>query len=159
MNHELCVFLSTVAGEAGRCGIGSWQAVASSIINRVEDTKREWKAHKTVLDVISKTGYDAFTHKNFAYRDAFDYFQNSGIAKPNRTMDKLRAIVEPIYTNRSVRPYPTTVLYYSPMALIALNMSDPARHTRKKPNWNFSLLKQVFVPGATQDDMAFFAYK
>lgn len=157
MEHELCVFLATVAGEAGNCGMASWQAVACSIINRAEDTKREWKRYKTVLEVISKTGYDAFTHKNFAYRAAFEYFQN-GVGNDNG-LNMLRAVVEPIYTNRSIRPYPTTVLYYSPMALVALNISDPKRHTRKKPNWNFGLLKPIFVPGAQQDDMAFFGYK
>lgn len=158
MEFSLCNLLSTVAGEAGACDVGSWQAVACSIMNRVGH--KEWKKYTTPMDIIAFTGYDAFTHKNHAYRTAFEYFQDrvEKTMPVNNRLDNLRAVVQPIFRGE-VRPYPTIVLYFSPMAQIAFHQANPEKYKRARPNWNFDILKRVSVPGDVQDDMAFYAYK
>jgi Cell Wall Hydrolase len=153
---EWPMFAATIWGEAANCSPSAWRAIASVILNRVNSG--EWKRQglDTVAKVISKSGFDAFTQQNRPYREAFLTLIDSPQGSGNVT--RLVQVVQPLYLGHE-EPIPGVVLYYSPKAQKLLHQKNPDVWRSTRPNWNWSLLEQVAIPGAEADDLAFFKYK
>lgn len=153
---EWAMFAATVWGEAANCSPAAWRAVASVILNRVNSGEWKRRGLDTIAKVISKSGFDAFTQQNRPYREAFSHLIacSEGICNVTR----LEQVVLPLYLGHE-EPIPGIVLYYSPKAQKLLHERNPDIWRSTRPNWNWSLLEQVAIPGAENDDLAFFQYK
>lgn len=77
-SEDFKIFASTINGEAGASSVESQKTIAHSIMNRVG--KREWKRHKSPVDIIKNTGYDAYTQKNSPYGHIAGYTGNQWIS-------------------------------------------------------------------------------
>lgn len=153
---EWPIFAATVYGEAANCSPAAWRAVASVILNRVNSG--EWAARglDTILKVIEKSGFDAFTQPNAPYREAFRILIDH--PEGNGNVTRLVQVVRPLFLGHE-ETIPGIVLYYSPKAQKLLHQKNPDIWRSTRPKWNFALLEQVAVPGAEDDDLAFFKYK
>jgi hypothetical protein len=154
MTEELRVFLATIYGEAAESSPASWMAIASVIMNRVG--QREWKKHKTPLEIIQHTGFDAYSHRNAPYRLAYKVLEVPAMAMPGSKLKLFMDHVIPMYEG-----WPRTTdaqLYYSPKAQAALHKKHP-RKWKAVPAWKFELLEKVDVPGTERDDFAWFRYR
>lgn len=156
MNEELAVFLATVYGEAASQSIAAKKAVAHTIMNRFQF--HEWKKYETVLELIEKSGFDAYTQLNLPFQGALKYFQVLRNSKTIQNLEDLYKAVWPIYKKEEFSEE-RIVLYYSPRAQAYLHNRDPERYTRLKPKWADSpLVKEVKMPGCEKDDFAFYKY-
>lgn len=156
MKEELAVFLATVYGEAASQSIAAKKAVAHTIMNRFGF--QEWKKHKTVLEVIERSGFDAYTQLNQPFQGALRYFQSGRNSKTIQNLEDMYAAVLPIYDRAEFSPE-KIVLYYSPRAQAYLHNRNPMMYTHVKPKWADSpLVKEVKMPGCEKDDFAFYAY-
>lgn len=155
---EFKILVATVYGEAANSSETAWQAIAFVIKNRVG--KREWTQYKTIGDIIKKTGFDAYTQRNVPYISAEKYLNENQDVKGNNTkIEKLISVLTPIYLNQGTDITGGAVLYYSPKAQAALHKINP-RTWKEKPNWNFSMLTEVKIPGLiASDDFKFYKYK
>lgn len=156
--EEFKILAATVYGEAANSSEVAWQAIAFVIKNRVG--KREWTQYKTISDIIKKTGFDAYTQRNVPYISAETYLNENQDVKGNNTkIEKLISVLTPIYLNKGTDITGGAVLYYSPKAQAALHKINP-NTWKEKPNWNFSILTEVKIPGLiASDDFKFYKYK
>lgn len=157
MNDEFKILIATVYGESASSSETAWQAIAFVIKNRVGS--REWIHHKTVSEVIKKTGFDAHTQRNTPYVSAEKYLnENQDRIGNNKRIERLIAILAPVYLDKKTDITSGAVLYYSPKAQAALNKLNP-KIWKQEPNWNFSLLGEVTIPGLLiSDDFRFYKY-
>lgn len=155
---EFKILVATVYGEAANSSETAWQAIAFVIKNRVG--KREWTQYKTVSDIIKKTGFDAYTQRNVPYVSAEKYLnENQDVEGNNTKIEKLISVLTPVYLNKVTDITGGAVLYYSPNAQAALHKINP-KTWKEKPNWNFSILTEVKIPGLiASDDFKFYKYK
>lgn len=155
---EFKILVATVYGEAANSSEAAWQAIAFVIKNRVG--KREWTQYKTISDIIKKTGFDAYTQRNVPYISAEKYLnENQDVKGNNAKIEKLISVLTPIYLNKGTDITGGAVLYYSPKAQAALHKINP-NTWKEKPNWNFSMLSEVKIPGLiASDDFKFYKYK
>lgn len=154
LTEEEILFVETIYGEANRCSEYSWQAIANVIMNRIGI--REWRNYTTVTEVIKNSGFDSYTYKNDPFREAVAYFENRDYS--NATIEQMIEIVIPIYRGNGEDITGGAVLYYSPNAQSQLHKQNPDKY-REVPNWNFSLLEEVIITGAENDDFKFYKYK
>lgn len=159
MTEEKILFLSTVWGEAANSSRAAQIAVAVTIKNRLG--YREWRHHKTLVDIITKTGFDAATIKNSPFREMFTALSAKNLEvthKEEYYRDYLLVIGE-VYEEYVPPPSGGMVLYYSPRAQSRLSRTSPQKY-REKPPWDFKLLSQVYNLGLSRtDDFIFFEYK
>lgn len=149
-DNNFNIFVATIYGEAANQSPASWKAIANVIMNRIKQG-REWKKYKTPVEIIRNTGFDAYTQKNQPYTTAYNYLQNGTETPQGSKIDLLKITVKSIYDGTAADNTQDSVLYYSPKAQEKLY--------KKRPSWNFTLLEEVKVPGAEQDDFKFFRYK
>lgn len=164
MSEELRIFLATIWGEAAQSSADAWKAIASVIMNRVG--VREWHKWKTPVEIIQRTGFDAYSHRNAPYRNAEKYFRDwhpGGDLPRSERLESLYQAAYLIYYGREPRTT-DAVLYYSPKAQAKLHglSSKPGYNGPRwpaKPRWNFDLLEQVQIPGTEKDDFHWFRYR
>jgi len=156
-DDEFKLLVATVYGESAGSSETAWQAIAFVIKNRVG--RREWIHHKTISDVIKKTGFDAHTQRNTPYVLAEKYLnENKDRQGSNKRIEELIATLAPIHLGKKTDITGGAVLYYSPKAQAALNKLNP-KIWKETPNWNFSLLSEATIPGLlNSDDFKFYKY-
>ena len=146
------IFVATIASEAIGENTLSQQAVAHVIMNRVDDSTREWRHLNTVVDVISQPwAFTGFHLQEPQYILAINYLNNR--TGDNQLYENLINLVLPIYNRTNTGMEDMTggsLLFYSPRSMV------PAGST---PNWNFGLLEEVIVPGIPSDSFRFFRYR
>jgi LysM repeat protein len=153
-SEDFKIFASTINGEAGASSVESQKAIAHSIMNRVG--KREWKRHKSPVDIVKNTGYDAYTQKNSPYVNAYERM-TSEIVGPK--LQLLINAVLPIFNGTEADTTGGVVLYYSPNAQKSLHKAKPAIYKREQPSWVNSKVENVIVSGTQDDDFAWYRYK
>lgn len=154
MDQQLRTVLSTIYGEASASSVAAWKTIASVMINRVGH--REWKKYTALIDIVTNTGFDAFTHQNKPFVEAWHYYGGSRPI-PNMRLEDLEEDIYPL-TAGLRSPVPDIILYYSPKAQAQLHASLPKTFP-EKPHWTFDLLEEVQVPGTENDDFRWFKYK
>ena len=158
LTHEFEMMVATIYGEAAGQSPGSWDAIASVIINRVET--REWSDLETVEEVIQYSGFDAYSHQTSLYTYAEQYLDDraNGVGVEDPIIEAIIDETLDIYTGAQ-EPTTDAVLYYSPEAQQQLNQQYP-QYYGPEPGWNFDLLVEVYPPGVMDtDDFAFYSYK
>ena len=92
---------------------------------------REWSKYTSVSDICRYTGFDGYGSAN--YYACMEYLENRD--GTNQTYESIIWDVLQAYENDITQG---CQLYYTPAA-----MSPPG----SKPNWDFSLLIEVTIPG------------
>jgi len=129
------VLIATIAAEATVTAQGNpvssagRQAMANVAINRVGS--REWSKYTTVAEICQFTGFDGYGSKN--YQACMTYLNSRDGS--NATYEAIILDVMAAYDNDITGG---AQLYYTPAAM------KPAGST---PNWNFSVLTEVSIPG------------
>ena len=135
ISQDQAVLIATIAAEATvtakHTPVSSHarQAMANVALNRVG--KREWKKHKTVADICRSTGFDGYGDRN--YQACMAYLNNRDGC--NETYE---AIIWDVLAAYDFDITQGCQLYYTPAAMT--NASGI-------PNWNFSVLEEVHIPG------------
>jgi LysM repeat protein len=153
-SEEFQIFASTIYGEAAGCSQKSWKTIAHVIMNRVNN--RWWRKHKTPLEVIQKTGFDAHTHKNLPYKKAMKQFSSNDFS------DALKALisaVQPIHDGKEVDNTSGAIAYFSPKAQKSLHNKNPSLYRSEVPSWaTSSELEVVTVAGTENDDFRWYKF-
>ena len=129
------VLIATIAAEATVTAQGKpvssagRQAMANVAINRVGS--REWSKYTTVAEICQFTGFDGYGNKN--YQACMTYLNSRDGS--NATYEAIIWDVMAAYDNDITGG---AQLYYTPAAM------KPAGSS---PNWNFSVLTEVNIPG------------
>ena len=141
------VLIATIAAEATVTAQGSpvssagRQAMANVALNRVGS--REWSKYNTVAEICQYTGFDGYGDKN--YWACMEYLNSRD--GNNATYEAIIWDVMAAYETDITRG---CQLYYTPAAM------QPAG---SEPNWNFSILTEVIIPGVdTYYEGRFFRY-
>ncbi|MBI5447326.1 MAG: type VI secretion system tube protein Hcp [Gammaproteobacteria bacterium] len=133
------LFVATVYGEAAGQSEAAWQAVASSIINRVNSKyfRCGEKGHTLICsstdEVITQPSwYEAYGSKNKTFRIAWHYLSNQNTSKPPH-LDRMITLLKPIYYDNKL----TTDAdhYYSPNAQKNGHDKNPEKYTSVIPGW------------------------
>ena len=148
------IFVQTIYGEADACSEAAWEAIANVIMNRIG--VREWKKCNTPVEVIKSSGFDAYKNKNDPYKEAENYLINRDYS--NSLVERMIHCVIPVYRGETVDTTDGCTLYYSPKTQAALAKKYPSKY-KPIPNWDFSNLEEVQVPGTENDDFKFYRYK
>ncbi len=153
---EFNILISTIYGEANTESSVSWQAIAFVIMNRVG--KYEWSKYKTVTEIITKTGFDACTHKNSGFQFAMEYMKKKP-DKKNEKLEKMIQLITPIYLKEQSDITDNAVFYYSPKAQAKLHAKNPEKY-KKSPGFAISSkTKEVSISGLLNtDDFIFYKY-
>lgn len=161
-NEGFKMFVATLYGEAANESEVACQAIASVVINRVDNKrfvhgpKGDRKKLTSPFEVIQYTGFDAYTRPNKPYYEALKYLNNPSEKMPPR-LNKIVNLLKPIYFENRLTT--DAVIYYSPKAQHTLHLKFPDTY-REKPDLKFNELVEVKVPGLlSTDDFLFFKYK
>ena len=157
-NAEFNLLVATVYGEAANSSETAWRAVAHVVMNRVG--KREWSRHTTVEATLRNTGFDALTQRNGPFRNAETHLRGGSVGTTvARNVDRMAAVLRPIYDRQEPDFTGGCQLYYSPRAQAVLHRERPGQYAAR-PRWNFSVLEEVAVPGLLRfDDFKFYRYR
>ena len=120
-SEDFKIFVATINGEAENCGETSWKVIAHTIRNRIGFAN--WKSWSNIIQIVTKTGYDAYTQKNPPYKRAKKALDSGDISP--KLMSLIRA-VEPIFNGTEPDFTGGVVYYYSPKAQAELHKSDPS---------------------------------
>jgi hypothetical protein len=154
MDEQLKVFLATIYGEAAQSSPAAWRAIASVILNRVG--YREWSRRKSPLEVIQRTGFDAYQHRNAPYVATEKLLADPDAIPATSPLGRLMAAVLPVYGGREPRTT-DAVLYWSPRAQARLHKMRPGVWP-ERPAWRFELLEELKVDGTEGDDFRWYRY-
>ena len=152
-SEDFKIFASTIYGEAASQSIASQRAIAHVIMNRIG--YKEWKKFSTPVEIVTKTGFDAYTHKTSLFRKAYSEMSSG---KVGTRLQLLITAVEPIFNGVEKDSTGKVVLYYSPRAQAQLHKTIPSLYA-EQPKWNFSQLEKVNLLGTQVDDFAWYRYK
>lgn len=153
-SEDFKIFVATINGEAENCCETSWKAIAHTIRNRIGFAN--WKSWSNILQIVTRTGYDAYTQKNSPYRRAKKALDSGDISP--RLMSLIRA-VEPIFNGTEPDFTGGVVYYYSPKAQAELHKSDPSNYPSLIPDFVVSKSNpthQVKILGTEKDDMRWY---
>ena len=160
------LFVATVYGEA--CGQSevAWQAVASTIINRVNNryfhvgikhhTHKATTPEQVIKQPLWYEAYDCLT-PNFLL--AYDYL-NGKTHKAPLHLEKMYALLKPIYYQNKV--ITNADHYFSPNSQKSGNRKNPKKYKNKTPKWakdglESGELEEVLIPFlSSSDDFQFF---
>lgn len=67
-SEDFKIFVATINGEAENCSETSWKVIAHTAKNRIGFAN--WKSWSNITQIVTKTGYDAYTQKNTPYKRA-----------------------------------------------------------------------------------------
>ena len=129
------VLIATIAAEATVTAAGkpvssqARQAMANVALNRVG--QREWARYATVAQICEFTGFDGYGNAN--YQACMEYLNNRDGS--NQTYESIIWDVKAAYKNDITNG---CQLYYTPAAMA---------NSTGIPNWNFSILEEVMIPG------------
>ena len=70
-SEEFKLLVATIYGEAANSSEIAWKAITCVIMNRVG--KREWSEYSSPIEIITKTGFDAYSHKTPLFTNALAY--------------------------------------------------------------------------------------
>lgn len=161
-DNDFLFFVATVYGEAGGASEAAYQAVASVIMNRVNNSiwaKHHWNA--TPRSIIRHTGFDGrndkqhskvsayFNHRSYRHHfPALNKFER-------KKMEKMIELLAPIYYKKMVTTDAT--YFYSPKAQKKSHQANPA-HYKEVPSFaSQSNMKQVKIKGLLPtDDFVFY---
>ena len=153
-SEDFKIFVATINGEAENCCETSWKAIAHTIRNRIGFAN--WKSWSNILQIVTRTGYDAYTQKNSPYRRAKKALDSGDISP--RLMSLIRA-VEPIFNGTEPDITGGVVYYYSPKAQAELHKSNPSNYPSIVPAFVLSKSNpthQVQISGTEKDDMRWY---
>lgn len=153
-SEDFKIFVATINGEAENCGETSWKVIAHTIRNRIGFAN--WKSWSNIIQIVTKTGYDAYTQKNPPYKRAKKALDSGDISP--KLMSLIRA-VEPIFNGTEPDFTGGVVYYYSPKAQAELHKSDPSNYPSLVPPFVVSKsnpTQQVQIPGTEKDDMRWY---
>ena len=150
LTEEQRLFIATIAGESIGQGSIAWTAVGHVIMNRVADTKREWRNLNTVTDVIAQPwAFTCYTREEPEYVKALNYLINR--TGDNKLYEELIQTVMPIYNKKTYDITGGAQLYYSPRSMV------PAG---SEPSWASSdELVELFVEDIDSWYFRFYKYK
>ncbi len=155
-SEEFIIFASTVYGESASQSSVAWRAIAHVIMNRVG--QREWKKHKTAAAIVQHTGFDAYSQQTSLYVKCKNYLEK-GIGAPQKRIDLMVSVIEPVYLGTDADNTDGAQLYYSPKAQTQLHKKFPKNY-KSKPTWVNDKVKLVNVKEILEtDDFEFYAYK
>lgn len=156
------LFVATVYGEA--CGQSdiAWQAVASTIINRVDN--KYFKVAKHTLPTAEKVitqrcWYEAYYKKRESFTTAYSYLKGESQKKPLK-IDSVIATIHPIYFKNLVTT--NADHYYSPKTQREGHKKHPEIYLSDIPKWVTDGLKsgeliEINILGLThKDDFKFY---
>lgn len=156
------LFVATVYGEAANQSEVAWQAIASVIINRVDnkrfkyDKEGQGTRFYSPSEVIMLSGFDACKEQTPLFKFAFSFMNNEKKPENVKIMHLINTL-KPIYYQNKVTTNAT--MYYSPTAQHWLHEHNPKKYP-VKPKWNYPELEEVQVTGLLNtDDFKFFKYK
>ncbi len=148
LSQDQKVLIATIAAEATVTAQGTpvssqaRQAMANVALNRVG--RREWSQHTTVADICRLTGFDGYGDHN--YQACMAYLNNRDGC--NETYE---AIIWDVLAAYDFDITQGCQLYYTPAAMT---------NSSGIPNWNFSVLEEVEIPGVDPYyEGRFFRYK
>lgn len=153
-SEDFKIFVATINGEAENCGETSWKVIAHTAKNRIGFAN--WKSWSNITQIVTKTGYDAYTQKNTPYKRAKKALDSGDISP--KLMSLIRA-VEPIFNGTEPDFTGGVVYYYSPKAQAQLHKSDPSNYPSLVPDFVVSKSNpthQVKIPGTEKDDMRWY---
>ncbi|MBF4454496.1 hypothetical protein IRT38_03640 [Acinetobacter sp. SK-43] len=153
-SEDFKIFVATINGEAENCSETSWKVIAHTMRNRVGFAN--WKSWSTIIQIVTKTGYDAYTQKNSPYKRAKKALDSGDISP--KLMSLIKA-VEPIFNGTEPDFTGGVVYYYSPKAQAQLHKSDPSNYPSLVPDFVVSKsnpTQQVQIPGTEKDDMRWY---
>ncbi len=156
LTEEFKIFVATVNGEAGGCSVTAWKAVAHVIMNRVGVTR--WSRFKTVIDIIKKTGFDAYKDPLcFSYIKAKKKLDDKSY-KNDRHLTNLITAIKPIYNKEEPDFTNGANQYYSPKAQRAGHKKNPKRYLHEDPIWATNgEFERLSIDGLKEtDDFIFF---
>lgn len=111
--------------------------------------KNEFRNYNSVSAVIKKKAqFTSYEDKSPEYRKAKDYLKNRDYTN-SRYEDLIRTVV-PIYDGREKDITKGSLWYYSPKSMVPRG---------KKPNWEFSKMKEVKIKGISRNSYRFFKPK
>lgn len=153
-SEDFKIFVATINGEAENCSETSWKVIAHTMRNRIGFAN--WKSWSTIIQIVTKTGYDAYTQKNSPYKRAKKALDSGDISP--KLMSLIKA-VEPIFNGTEPDFTGGVVYYYSPKAQAQLHKSDPSNYPSLVPDFVVSKsnpTQQVQIPGTEKDDMRWY---
>ena len=153
-SEDFKIFVATINGEAENCSETSWKVIAHTMRNRMGFAN--WKSWSNIIQIITKTGYDAYTQKNSPYKRAKKALDSGDIS--SKLMSLIKA-VEPIFNGTEPDFTGGVVYYYSPKAQAQLHKSDPSNYPSLVPDFVVSKsnpTQQVLILGTEKDDMRWY---
>lgn len=153
-SEDFKIFVATINGEAENCSETSWKVIAHTMRNRMGFAN--WKSWSNIIQIVTKTGYDAYTQKNSPYKRAKKALDSGDIS--SKLMSLIKA-VEPIFNGTEPDFTGGVVYYYSPKAQAQLHKSDPSNYPSLVPDFVVSKsnpTQQVQIPGTEKDDMRWY---
>ncbi|MGR6874561.1 hypothetical protein ACU6U9_20225 [Pseudomonas sp. HK3] len=156
-SEEFKLLIATIYGEAAGSSEAAWKSIACVIMNRIG--VREWRRHKTVSDVITKTGFDAYSHNTPLFKNALALLNKKASKADEKIIMRIANTVHGMYVKEESDITNNAVLYFSPNAQAALHKSKPSMY-KEKPPWDFSVIEEVpILELSNNDDFKFFKYK
>lgn len=153
-SEDFKIFVATINGEAENCSETSWKVIAHTMRNRMGFAN--WKSWSNIIQIVTKTGYDAYTQKNSPYKRAKKALDSGDIS--SKLMSLIKA-VEPIFNGTEPDFTGGVVYYYSPKAQAQLHKSDPSNYPSLVPDFVLSKsnpTQQVQISGTEKDDMRWY---
>jgi hypothetical protein len=156
-SEEFKILIATIYGEAANSSESAWKAIICVIMNRIG--KREWSEYSSPLEIITKTGFDAYSHKTPLYINALAHLNGKKSSANTRIIREIADAIYNIYKKSEVDFTNNSILYYSPKAQAQLHKKLPKKY-KKQPPWNFSVIEEVAISSLSpQDDFKFYKYK
>ena len=142
----------TVCGEAFKASDAVQKAIAHVIVNRVG--VREWSRYRTTEEIVKHTGFNACDFRAKYYREAEAYLEER---YGDRRFERVIRNVLPVLRQQEADFTGNCVMFYSPRRF-RLEQLRAGNRSRKKPDWDFSLLEKAKFSGL-RGDYAFYRYK
>lgn len=144
--------ICTVAGEGFRASDATQKAIANVIMNRIG--VREWAQYKSAEEIIKHTGFNAYDFRARYYIEMEKYIEDR---YGNKKFERIINNVLPVIRKEEKDITGGCVIFYSPLRY-RIEQKRAGNKNRKVPDWDFSLLEKVRIPGV-RGDFAFFRYK
>ncbi len=159
LDDDYKIFVATIYGESANSSVIAWKCIAWTIMNRVK--YGEWNKMNSPVEVIKKTGYDAYTDRanHLPYKNAKKMLDDNTY-KNNMKLNELHNAVLPIYKKIESDFTGGALSYFSPKAQLSLNKKYPSKYPNKVPKFATSnQFEELKIEGLQKsDDFIFYKY-